>query len=81
MISCENTTVKRQAFGGRYKAWTMDSGLDYELSYGLIYGLDFGLDWTVDGVLVGTDIYTAFSKTGWLLLLCLYSFLAQLVGK
>ena len=78
--------------GGRYKTWTLDSGLDY--------GLDYGLDWTVDSVLaikqtmnarlpnewrngltVGTGIYAAFSKTGWLLSLCFYSLLAQLVGK
>ena len=28
---------------GRYKTWTLDSGLDY----GLEFGLNFGLDWTV----------------------------------
>ena len=34
---------------GRYKTWTLDSGLDY--GYGLDYGLTFGLDWTVASVL------------------------------
>ena len=29
---------------GRYKTWTLDSGLDYGLDYGLNFGLDFGLD-------------------------------------
>ena len=29
---------------GRYKSWTLDSGLDYELNYGLHFGLDFGLN-------------------------------------
>ena len=33
--------------GGRYKTWTLDSGLDY----GLDYGLDFGLGWTLNSVL------------------------------
>ena len=32
---------------GRYKTWTLDSGLDY----GLDYGLDFGLGWTLNSVL------------------------------
>ena len=36
-----------QSWPGRYKTWTLDSGLDsgldYELDYGLVYGLDFGL--------------------------------------
>ena len=27
---------------GRYKTWTLDSGLDYGLDYGLNFGLDFG---------------------------------------
>ena len=31
---------------GRYKTWTLDSGLDY----GLNYGLDFELSWTVNSV-------------------------------
>ena len=58
---------------GRYKTWTLDSGLDY----GLDYGLNFGLDWTVasvlakadyecnewtNGLTVGTGIYAAFGK-------------------
>ena len=30
---------------------------------------------------VGTGVYAAFSKSGWLLLLCSYSLLAQLVGE
>ena len=29
---------------GRYKTWTLDSGLDYGLDYGLDFGLDFGLN-------------------------------------
>ena len=29
---------------GRYKTWTLDSGMDHGLEYGLDYGLDFGLD-------------------------------------
>ena len=29
---------------GRYKTWTLDSGLDYGLEYGLDFGLGFGLD-------------------------------------
>ena len=37
--------------GGRYKTWTLDSGLDYGLDYGLNYGLDFGLGWIVNSVL------------------------------
>ena len=36
---------------GRYKTWTLDSGLDYGLDYGLGYGLDFGLGWTLNSVL------------------------------
>ena len=32
---------------GRYKTWTLDSGLDY----GLDYGFNFGLNWTVASVL------------------------------
>ena len=28
---------------GRYKTWTLDSGLDYGLDYGVNFGLDFGL--------------------------------------
>ena len=32
---------------GRYKTWTLDSGLDSELDY----GLDYGLSWTVNSVL------------------------------
>ena len=36
---------------GRYKTWTLDSGLDYGLDYGLNYGLDFGLGWTLNSVL------------------------------
>ena len=36
---------------GRYKTWTLDSGLDSGLDYGLDYGLDFGLSWTVNSVL------------------------------
>ena len=38
-------------FWGRYKTWTLDSGLDYGLDYGLNYGLDFGLSWIVNSVL------------------------------
>ena len=29
---------------GRYKTWTLDSGLEYGLDYGLNFGLDFVLD-------------------------------------
>ena len=29
---------------GRYKTWTLDSGMDYGLVYGLNFGLNFGLD-------------------------------------
>ena len=42
----ERGTVIKQD-GGRYKIWSLDSGLDY----GLDYGLNFGLDWAVDSVL------------------------------
>ena len=31
-----------QSTKGRYKTWTLDSGLDYGLDYGLDFGLDFG---------------------------------------
>ena len=65
---------------GRYKTWTLDSGLDHGLDYGLDYGLDFGLDSVLVllfkhvglpnkqgiDITVGTDICAAFSKTGWL---------------
>ena len=33
-----------QSCKGRYKTWTLDSGLDYGLNYGLDYGLHYGLD-------------------------------------
>ena len=36
---------------GRYKTWTLDSGLDY--------GLDFGLDWTVIDLLFDFECWIA----------------------
>ena len=33
-----------EEYKGRYKTWTVDSGLDYGLDYGLDFGLDFGPD-------------------------------------
>ena len=35
-------TITCPFFKGRYKTWTLDSGLDHGLDYGLDYGLDFG---------------------------------------
>ena len=35
-------------FWGRYKTWTLDSGLDSGLDYVLDYGLDFGLDFRLE---------------------------------
>jgi len=37
--------------GGRYKTWTLDSGLDYGLDYRLDYGLDLGLDFGPDSIM------------------------------
>ena len=36
---------------GRYKTWTLDSGLDYGLDYGLDLGLDLGLDFGLDSIM------------------------------
>ena len=41
---------------GRYKSWTLDSGLDYGLDYGLDSGLDYGLDYGLNfGLDFGPD--------------------------
>ena len=80
---------------GRYKTWTLDSGLDYGLDYGLnwtvasVLALPFKADYTNvrlpnewrNGLTVGMGIYATISNIGWLLSLCFYSLLAQLVGK
>ena len=54
---------------GRYKTWTLDSGLDYGLDYGLNFGLDFGLDSRTYKL---TSRFQAFpwSSTQLLLVLC-----------
>ena len=51
MAAVFNDSCSLAVKAGRYKTWTLDSGLDSELDYGLDYGLDFGLSWTVNSVL------------------------------
>ena len=54
---------------GRYKTWTLDSGLDsgldhgldYELDYGLDFGFDFGLDSTMYELTLCFGAFQAFS--------------------
>ena len=36
---------------GRYKTWTLNSGLDYGVDYGLDYGLNFGLDFGLNSIM------------------------------
>ena len=41
-------SLESEFFWGRYKTWTLDSGLDSGLDYVLDYGLDFGLDFRLE---------------------------------
>ena len=36
---------------GRYKTWTLNSGLDYGVDYGLDYGLNFGLYFGLNSIM------------------------------
>ena len=42
---------------GRYKTWTLNSGLDYGLDYELDFGLNFGLDFGPDSSMYELTLY------------------------